>query len=266
MQPIDTNHGNVSQQDESVQGTLAGIEQTIAELHRQVASLQRLASLGTVTAMLAHEFNNVLTPIVSYCQYALTRSDAEMMRTAVEKTLKNATRLTALCGKILGMATDERMGPAPTPIAPVVQDALTCLCRDLEKDNITLHVDVPPELVARAHVASLQQVLFNLILNARQAMIGTAGRLSITGRRGEDGRVLIEISDTGCGIRPEHLDKLFQPFFSTKRHESRPDRSGIGLGLHICKRLMTEQEGDISVRSKPREGTTFTLALPGVSS
>lgn len=262
MAPSNPEDTNLSQADESVQTTLAGIEQTLDQLQKQITVMQRLASLGTVSAMLAHEFNNVLTPIVSYCQYALTRDDPEMLRTAVDKTLRNALRLTTLCGKILGMTQDEHLGPTPTKVEPIVRDALSCLCRDLEKDNITLSVDVPEGLTASAHAASLQQVVFNLVLNARQAMLGTAGRLDIRGHRGDNGLVVLDITDNGCGIRPEHLPRIFEPFFSTKRHETRTDRSGVGLGLHICKRLMTEQEGDICVRSRPGEGTTFTLTLP----
>jgi signal transduction histidine kinase len=183
------------------------------------------------------------------------------LRTALDRTLKNAQRLSSLCGKLLGMAAADQMGPVSTPLRPLIEDALACLGRDLEKDAITLHLDVPDDLAVRAHAASLQQVLFNLILNARQAMLDRPGRLSFSARRETD-RVVIDVTDTGCGIKPDHLGKIFEPFFSTKQNESRPDRAGIGLGLHVCKRLMAEQMGDISVYSQPGQGATFTLTLP----
>jgi signal transduction histidine kinase len=241
------------------------LERRMAELQRQVEQLQRLASLGTISAMLAHEFNNILTPVVSYCGYALQRAEPDLLRTAVEKAHKNALRLTTLCHRVLGMAVDDQMGPADTPILPLVREAIECLGRDLEKDNIAWTIEVPEDLKARATAGALQQVLFNLIINARQAMLDKPGTLRVIGRCGDGGQVVIQVSDTGCGIRPEHIDRLFEPFFTTKQNEGRPDRRGIGLGLHICKQLMEEQQGSISVVSRPDEGTTFTLTLPAAS-
>jgi len=248
--------------ESGLEAQLDGLEQRMADLQHQVERLQRLASLGTVSAMLAHEFNNILTPIVSYCGYAMQRQDPELMRTAVEKTHKNAQRLTTLCNRILGMAVDDQMGPTETALLPLARDAVECLGRDLDKDDITVSVDVAEDLKARATAGSLQQVLFNLVINARQAMLDRPGALRISARRTDDGRVVIDVSDTGCGIKPENLERIFEPFFTTKEHENRPDRRGIGLGLHVCKQLMEEQGGGIAVRSKPGEGTTFTLTLP----
>jgi C4-dicarboxylate-specific signal transduction histidine kinase len=263
MQSPESPDTNVTQTEIAVQGTIENLERTFRDLQRQVERLQRLASLGTVSAMVAHEFNNVLTPIISYCQYALQRGETELMRTALDRTLKNAQRLAGLSGRILGLASPDQMGPLATPLRPLVEDTAACLGRDLSKDSITLVIDVPEGLSVRAHKASLEQVLFNLILNARQAMLDRPGRLTIAAREGEEGRVTIDVSDTGCGIKPENIDHVFEPFFSTKQHESKPDRGGVGLGLHVCKRLMADQDGDISVQSRPGAGTTFTLNLPG---
>ncbi len=254
---------NLSATETDVLAQLDGLEGRLLQLQHQVEQLQRLASLGTMAAMLAHEFNNALTPILSYCQYALQRGEPELMRTAVEKSFKNARRLGHLCERVLGMATDDQMGPTDTLILPLVRDAVECLGRDLEKDNIVLSLDVPDDLTARVTAGSLQQVLFNLVINARQAMLDRPGNLRIAAWRTDDGKVSINIADTGQGIKPEHLDKIFEPFFTTKQHESRADRQGIGLGLHICRQLMEEQGGTIEAESKPGKGATFTLTLPG---
>lgn len=256
------NNINLSSPAGGVPLQLEGLEDHLDLLQRQVQHLQRLASLGTVSAMLAHEFNNGLTPIISYCQYAQQRDDVELMRTAVDKTLKSAQRLALLCRRVLGMAVDDQMGPTDTPILPLVSETLECLGRSLEKDNITLTIDVAEDLKARATPGSLQQVLFNLVINARQAMLDRAGGLTISAQPASDGVVKIEVRDSGPGIRADHLGKVFEPFFTTKDHEGETDRRGIGLGLHICKQLMEEQGGTIVVASRPGEGTTFTLTLP----
>lgn len=248
-----------------VQFHLDQLEHRLASLTEQVQRLQRLATLGTVSAVLAHEFNNLLTPLVTHAQYALQKCEPQQMKTALERTAGSGLRLATLCEKILGLAADDSAGPTVAPIAPVVNDAIDCLVRDLSKDDITLTIDVDDHLKARFSPVALQQVLFNLVLNARQAMLGRPGRLSISARPVHEGRIEIQVRDTGCGIRSEHLEKIFEPFFSTKKYESRSERGGIGLGLHISRQLMTEQDGTIHVDSKVGEGTTFTLTLPAAN-
>jgi signal transduction histidine kinase len=262
MLPESPQNINLPHAESNLTQHLDGLERRLTDLQLQVERLQRLAALGTISSMLAHEFNNILTPIVSYCGYAIQRGDPELMRTAVEKTHKNAQRLTMLCNRILGMAVDDQMGPTDTVVLPLIRDAVECLGRDLEKDNITLSIDVPENLKVHATPGSLQQVLFNLVINARQAMIEKGGTLKLIARPLPGGRVSIDVADSGCGIKPENMERIFEPFFSTKQHEGRADRRGIGLGLHICKQLMEEQQGTITVTSKPGAGATFTLTLP----
>jgi len=245
----------------SIKDQLDKLEGHMASLQEQVQRLQRMASLGTVAATLAHEFNNLLTPIISYSQYALSRDDPALLRTAVEKTHKNAERLTTLCGHILGLATDDQMGPTDAEIKPLLLEAVACLGRDLEKDNIAFSVDVPDDLVARVRRGSLRQILFNLVLNARQAMLGRAGTLTLSAYSSEDGAVEITVADTGPGIRPEHMDRIFEPFFTTKQRENKPGRGGVGLGLHVCKQLVEEQHGTIAVESEPGRGAKFRLVF-----
>ncbi len=244
---------------------LDALERRMAQLQRQVQRLQRFASLGTVATILAHEYNNLLTPVLSYCQYAQTRDDPELLKKAVAMAHKNGARLSNLCGKILGMAADDGMGPVDTGIRPLLDDAVACLGRDLGKDDIEVTIDAPPDLKARAHAGSLRQVLFNLVLNARQAMLDRGGRLRLSARKSESGCVELTIADTGCGIGAEDLDHIFEPFFTTKGHE-RDDRRGLGLGLYITRQLIEEQGGSISVQSRMGAGTTFTLTLPGADS
>ncbi len=245
-----------------VERRMEALDRQFSDLQRQIQRMQRLASLGTVSTILAHEFNNQLTPIVTHCQYALTHDEPAMMRGALDKTLRSARRLATLCERIMGMATDNSMGASNTAVEPLITEAVECLGRDLEKDDISLTISVPAGLQVRARPAALQQVLFNLLLNARQALSGGPGRLSVSAEAAVNQTVRIEVRDSGPGISPENLERIFEPFFSTKSGESRPDRGGLGLGLHICRQLMAEQNGDISVSSKPGQGAAFILTLP----
>ncbi len=262
MTSADTGHSTTPAIAHDLDQHLDSMETRLASMQTQIQRLQRLASLGTMSAMLAHEINNILTPILSYAQYALQQNDTDLMRTALDKTLSNARRMAALCERVLGLASEDDKGPRDQALLPLVTGAVESLGRGLERDNIELTVDLPEDLTAHVHGGHLQQVLFNLVLNARQAMLGRRGRLTISGGSAESGRVTLTIADNGPGIRSDDLDRIFEPFFTTKHHHDRPDRRGIGLGLTICRQLIEDMGGSIVVESRPGRGATFTLDLP----
>ncbi len=247
--------------DKAVQGHLDLLEDRLGLLSKQLRQAQKLAAMGTMSAMLAHEFNNLLTPVVSYGQYALSKNDPELMRSALHKTLSQTDKISTLCGRVLGMAADQDLGPTATVLKQVVDEAVACLGRDLCKDNITLLIDIDPDLKVRANANQLQQVLFNLVLNARQAMLGRPGRLNITAQRDEQ-QVKLKVQDTGVGISSDDLPHIFEPFFTTKRHADRPDKRGIGLGLVVCRDIVVDHDGAIEAESELGAGTTFTVTLP----
>jgi C4-dicarboxylate-specific signal transduction histidine kinase len=273
MTEEDSNIATIGSRPGGLPRVLAELEHKLALLDRQVAGLQRLAALGTMSAMLAHEFNNLLTPLVSYAQYALSRGRPDELKAAVERSLRTAERLGGLCGRIMGMAAGSPDELTNIEIERAAREAVECLGRDPARDGICLTIESPSGLSARAAAGSLQQVLFNIVLNARQAMIERGGRLMIRARRQAD-RVVIDVTDTGPGIAPEHIPHIFEPFFTTRpaagsavdgpadSPPGRPDKCGLGLGLHVCKRLMQDMGGSIDVASVPGEGTTFTLQLP----
>jgi len=234
----------------------------LARLKELLRQSQRLASLGTAAAMLAHEYNNLFTPIVGYARHALDRDDPELMKTALEKVLKQSANLTIMSGRILGLAVEHDHMPGPCELLPIVENAVGCLGRDLAKDRISLNIQIDPQLRVRVNPQQLEQVLFNLITNARQAMLGRAGRLSIDAVPAGGEGVRICVRDTGPGIGAENLERIFDPFFTTKPQVGPPGSCGIGLGLYICRELMRDNAGTISVQSTPGQGACFTLELP----
>lgn len=237
------------------------LERDLGSLKKQVQALQRMASLGTVSAMLAHEFNNLLTPIVTYSQYAVSSNDPALMKTALEKTHKNARRLSWLCERLLGMAANKNSEPSAVRLLPLLADAVDCLGRDPAKDNIEVSIEAAEDLRALVNEPSLQQVLLNLVINARQAMLDRGGTLTLSAAK-VGRRVQIAVADTGCGISRENLDRVWEPFFTTKQAHGETGRRGLGLGLHITRQLVEEQGGSIRVDSEPGSGTTFTFDVP----
>lgn len=244
----------------------------LAESQEHLAHAQRLATLGTLCGAIAHEFNNMLTPVLSYAQLALqSPDDRELVQKALQKVVENTEKAATICSSLLGFIREDSQ-PQSVDIALCVSNTLSCLGRDLAKDGIRLECRIADGLAAAIRPVALQQVLLNLILNAVQAMKPSPGTLSIDAHRStwkhSDGTVEsgveIAVGDTGCGIPPELLDRIFEPFVRARKPGTM--EPGTGLGLAICRRLVTDAGGTITVESKAGTGTTFTIRLPAAAS
>jgi two-component system NtrC family sensor kinase len=242
---------------------LANQQQQNDALKSHLTHLQALANIGTTTCMVAHEINNLLTPLSNFAALALKNPDDKpLSEKALQKVVRNCENASKIMESMLAVANGEAQEKKTTPLVSLVEDVFACLCRDFAKDGITVNIQIPKDLKVWAVPIQIQQVLMNLILNARDAMLQRGGILTIKAWDTAD-TVQIEITDTGCGIEPDHLKKIFQPFFTTKANGKLPSqRSGSGLGLLFVKRIIDDHEGSVSVESKPAQGTTFKITLP----
>jgi len=234
----------------------------ISALEEQVASAQKLATLGTMACLVAHEFNNILVPMINYAELALKHEDdTKLMRKALEKTIKHGNRAALIIQSMLGMVRDQAQGPQEVKIIDLVNDCFQLLARDLKKDRINVKIKIPDDLTIFTCPNQLQQVFLNLIINARQAMLEAGGTLILTaGKR--DKTVQITVSDSGRGIDTTQIDKIFDPFYSTKIQADTPDKQGTGLGLTVCRNIIAALGGTISAESPPGQGATFRIGLP----
>ena len=232
------------------------------QLRGQVDQMQTLANLGMITAMIAHEMNNILTPLGTYAELALLHLDD---RALVEKALRKATLNTERAGRILesmlAMVRGEHGERTHHRVDGVIEEVFTCLGRDFAKDGIQAVREIEDDLTVFGEQTQLQQMFMNLILNARQAMLPGGGRLTIRGLDEPD-RTRMEVADTGCGIAPEHQERIFEPFLSTKDHDAARAQGGSGLGLLFCRRVIDDHGGTIQVHSEPGRGTCFVVGLP----
>ena len=249
---------------------IAEMQQQLDALREQLTESQRLATIGTIAAVIAHEFNNLLTPIVSYSQYALSSAnsdapDMELVRKALGKAFQSSSKAGQICTSMLGLARGEST-LVPVEVQRLVDETLSVLARDPQKDGIALRVQVQPGLTVVGDPVQLEQVLLNLLINARHAMLGRGGSITVKAGRaadgGEDADVRIQVIDTGPGIPEKHLGKIFQPFFTTKGTARKGEAKGTGLGLAICKEIVEHHHGRIEVQSEVGRGTTFTICLP----
>ena len=233
------------------------------QLKFQLGRLQALANIGINTSMIAHEINNLLTPLSNYAELALKNpEDRALTEKALRKTVGNCRRASKVMESILAMANKNEEKRSGMNLLTIVEEIFNCLCRDFSKDDITVKIDIPDDLIIYGIEIQIQQVLMNLILNARDAMLPGGGILTIKGWKDENA-VQIEVSDTGCGIRPEDLDRIFEPFFTTKNSagpEGKP--GGSGLGLAFCKKVIDSHNGCLAVSSEVGKMTTFNITLP----
>jgi len=232
-------------------------------LKSQLAQLQPLVSMGTVSYMIAHEINNLLTPLKSYATLARTNLDDKALTDkALGKVVTNCDRASKIMGSMLALANGETQEKTATRLRSLVEEIFAGLCRDFTKDGITVEIQIPDDLEVWGIPVQVQQVLMNLILNARDVMLARGGVLTI---RASDGgaSIEIEVADTGGGIEPGNLKNIFDTFFTTKSDKGpAAGRSGAGIGLAFCKMIVDGHGGCISVESEPGRGTTFKITLP----
>lgn len=237
---------------------------TLQDLHGDMEHVHRLATLGTLAASIAHEINNILTPVLGYAQLAKSDpGDADLQAKALDRAIAGVEAASTIAEAMLGFAQPSGRRNDPAIVKNVVDASLACMARKPDKDGIQLHTDVDPSFAVQMPPLSLQQVIINLLLNAFTALSGKRGEVYVTASAIDRDMMQITIADTGPGIPPAIERTLFEPFVS----EGRPNapRKGSGLGLAVCKHLIQAAGGTITVSTKLGEGTAFTLRLPAAT-
>jgi signal transduction histidine kinase len=234
------------------------LETALGELRDTQATLvrkEKLAMLGLLAGGVGHELRNplgVMTNAVYYLGMVLNDSPAE-----VKDYLGILDTQIKLAEKIVGDLLDfARIKPPQTETIPVKQLVDEQLQRAGTLDGVTVRHDFPLDLPAvRVDRVQIGQVVLNLITNALQAMNGHGAVLTFRGRQAADGFVRLDVIDTGVGMTPEQMEKLFEPLFTTKAR-------GIGLGLAVSRGLVQANGGAISAESSPGAGTMMSVSLP----
>jgi signal transduction histidine kinase len=238
---------------------VAELSAEIDSLREQLARTQRLATVGTMASMLVHEFNNLLTPIVSYAEMA--QQNPLLLEKAVEKAHHSGQQAKKICDAMLRMSRGHTGERIDSSVHAIILDALSTIPRSLDRDRIDLSVSVPEGLTIRTRPAELQQVLLNLILNARRSVLARPMPMAIGIQAVRVGNACaISVRDNGDGIDAENLGRVFDPFFSTA--DPAKGDGGTGLGLAVCKQIVESLGGTIAVDSTLGEGATFTLTMP----
>jgi signal transduction histidine kinase len=232
------------------------------QLRQQLLQAQRLSSVGTLASSVAHEFNNILTTLINYAKMGLRAAGDDALRTqALEKILKGSQRAAIIISSMLGFARSTAQQRQKTDLVALVEEVLILTEKDLGKHRVQVEKKFDGRPQAPVIPAQIEQILINLILNARQAM-PRGGRLRIDVRDNLRAHMAeIRISDTGVGIPPEQLRLIFEPFYTTKEPDEH-GHGGSGLGLSVCRQIIEQHQGRIRVESVVGKGSTFTVKLP----
>jgi two-component system sensor histidine kinase HydH len=228
----------------------------VRRLKKEIVRNQHLASLGSLAAGVAHEIRNPLSSIKGFATYFRDRyrDNPEDEKTA-GIMIQEVDRLNRVISQLLDYARPMTMQRQEVSIQDIIRHALRMIEAQAREKGITLQADLPTEIPAAGIDADrMKQVFLNLYLNALGAM-ETGGMLSVALTGMTDGRMRIEVRDTGVGIAPQDLGCIFDPYFTTKP-------SGAGLGLAIVQKIIDAHGGEIQVASTPGQGTTITILLP----
>ena len=246
----------------SVDGVIANFRDLtqVRRLAELVRRGQRLAALGEMAAGVAHEIRNPLNSIRGFVEIILERTQGEDRR-YMQIVVEEVERINHIVGGMLDFARQQDFPRVPTDLSKVLLRAQALVAASAERAHVRLTSQVPETCRVLGHADKLEQVFLNLLQNAVEAIAG-GGDVALSAAPASEAGVpgwTVRVSDTGAGIPPEDLEKLFSPFFTRKE-------KGTGLGLAVCHRIVEAHGGRIEVESRPGQGTVFSVWLPGVPS
>jgi signal transduction histidine kinase len=238
-------------------------ERALADARRELARALRLASVGELAGSIIHEINQPLTLLVmsaESCLISLERSPAELdeARKFATRIIEQAYRAAEVISGLRSLARDAQLEFANVDINEAIEEVLLLSKRELEQANVTLHTDFDRSLPkVEADLVQIEQVVLNLVRNAIEAMVDVEGRSRVltVSSKAEDGHVSITIADTGIGITPANKERLFDALYTTKAN-------GLGLGLSICRKIITAHGGELWLEERTMHGAAFRFALP----
>ena len=233
------------------------VETHQSEYHQLALQTEKLSALGRMAAGIAHEINNPLTGILLYSTNLLKKSPAEgPLKEGLEVIVHETIRCRSIIKELLEFSRDKEPKKSLSNVNQIISKALTILENEFRLQHIRIEKKISedlPDILLDAN--QMEQVFVNLLLNAVEA-VQHDGTISVSSRMDiEKKSVQIEISDSGPGIPPEHLNKIFEPFFSTKP-------KGTGLGLAVTYGIVRNHQGNIRLTSRPGESARFTIELP----
>jgi len=230
------------------------------KLEAQLIQSTKMSAVGQLAAGIAHEFNNILTGIMGYTSFAMSRINIDQIRKDLKIVEQASNRAVEIVNKLLSFSRQKEEKFQLASLDEVIEDTLALIENTFQSDGIKIlrhYGKIPP---IRMNVGEIQQVILNMAINSSHAM-PDGGVIGISTELKDD-YVKIDLSDTGTGISKENMSRIFEPFFTTK--EKIGSKSGTGLGLSVVYAIVERHGGRIDLSSEIGKGTTFTILLPNI--
>ena len=240
--------------------------QQLKAAHQKLLQSDRLASLGQLSASVAHEINNPVSGVLnlSMLMQRMLKEDGvpkdriEEFRKYLGQVVSETGRVGRIVSDLLAFSRRSKPHRAPADLNKIVRTTISLVQHKMKLSNVEVETRLSEQLPrVPCDPSQIQQVVLNLALNAAEATQGKGSGKVVVSTRPGDGVVILEISDNGEGIPPENLAKIFDPFFTTK-----PEGKGVGLGLAVSYGIIQAHGGDIEVKSRVGQGATFLISLP----
>jgi PAS domain S-box-containing protein len=240
-------------------------------LEKQIRQSQKMQAIGMLAGGIAHDFNNILTAILGYAELCQLQCDQDsILHNNIDEIVRAAERAGQLVDQILKFSRQGSKELESLKMSSIVKEAIKLL-RASFSANVALNLEVIHDLYVKADPTQIHQIVMNLCTNAYQALDGSTGEISVRifrtllsptegveiGRLQPGSYVCMQVQDTGIGIPREYLQRIFEPYFSTKKMEE-----GTGLGLSVVHGIVNDHRGAVVVESTPGQGSCFTVYLP----
>ncbi|MFN0195682.1 MAG: sensor histidine kinase [Planctomycetaceae bacterium] len=247
--------------DNAAQREIARLKLEVESLQQQLMQAQKLSSIGALSASITHEFNNILTTVINYAKLGMRQKDPTSREKAFDKILAAGQRASKITTGMLSFARHGGDRQESTDLSALVSSVLVLVEKDLMMHRVRCETNIEGQPYALLNPTQIQQVLLNLIVNARQAM-KNGGQLTISVKANpETGFAEVAVRDSGSGIPADKLRHIFDRFYTTKTADEH-GQGGTGLGLALAREVIESHKGRIRVESTIGKGTTFTLKLP----
>ena len=244
---------------------VAELEQQMKVLEERLLHAQKMGSVGALASSITHEFNNILMTVINYAKMGVRHKDDKVRNKAFDRILSAGQRASKITTGMLAYARNTSDRKEPVLLNKLLEDVLVLVQKDLQMHRIAVDETIQEGVWANVNSSQIQQIVLNLIVNARQAM-KDGGRLKVQiVDNPTEGWAELTIGDSGCGIPNDQLAKIFEPAYTTKKQDAN-GQGGSGIGLSLCRQIIESHQGRIRVASEVGKGTLFTLKLPRAES
>ena len=237
------------------------IEEEREKARAELIQLAKMATIGTLASSIVHEFNNLLQVMRGHIEFAKKTKKQKDIEQALDILIDTSDRAEKIVRNLLNFSRRGGSEKELYDITEVVESVLALTENQLKRCSIRIIRQYKNTPAVEVNKTEMQQVFLDMIVNARDAMLPKGGKLKVSVTRAKK-NVEISFSDTGIGIEKEKLNRLFEPFYTTKGFRDGSTTSGTGLGLYVSYGIIRRHKGSIEVRSQVGRGSTFTVRLP----